>query len=96
LYLPDDLRATFTRIMLHAHVEAHRENPLVDVRYAHLWDEIETKVTVDRFVLGMASSLEVELFRLFLSKFTRFKPDRRIFLLQFQNTCTTSRTRVFE
>ena len=46
--LPFDLRSTFTQLMSHLHVIAHRESPQVIVRYAHLWMKIATDVSVDR------------------------------------------------
>ncbi|VDK29422.1 unnamed protein product [Gongylonema pulchrum] len=42
--LPHDLRASFTRLMLHLHVV--RGSPLNAIRHARLWREIPDKVTI--------------------------------------------------
>lgn len=54
--LPLDLRSTFTQLMSHLHVVAHRESPLVIVSYAHLWTKIATDVSVDRQVAFCVTS----------------------------------------
>uniref|UniRef100_A0A913HZP3 Inositol 1,4,5-trisphosphate receptor n=1 Tax=Strongyloides stercoralis TaxID=6248 RepID=A0A913HZP3_STRER len=45
--LPDDIRASFTRLMLHLHVV--RGSPVSAVRHARLWRDIPTDVTVEKY-----------------------------------------------
>uniref|UniRef100_A0A0N4ZIS5 Inositol 1,4,5-trisphosphate receptor n=1 Tax=Parastrongyloides trichosuri TaxID=131310 RepID=A0A0N4ZIS5_PARTI len=45
--LPDDIRASFTRLMLHLHVV--RGSPVSAVRHARLWRDIPIDVTVEKY-----------------------------------------------
>uniref|UniRef100_A0A0N5C5P1 Inositol 1,4,5-trisphosphate receptor n=1 Tax=Strongyloides papillosus TaxID=174720 RepID=A0A0N5C5P1_STREA len=45
--LPDDIRASFTRLMLHLHVV--RGSPVSAVRHARLWRDIPVDVTVEKY-----------------------------------------------
>ncbi|KAM6937738.1 inositol 1,4,5-trisphosphate-gated calcium channel ITPR2 [Xenentodon cancila] len=63
--LPYNLRASFCRLMLHMHVDRDPQESVVPVRYARLWTEIPSKITINEFEYESSDSSREEMKRRF-------------------------------
>uniref|UniRef100_A0A3Q3J9U7 Inositol 1,4,5-trisphosphate receptor n=1 Tax=Monopterus albus TaxID=43700 RepID=A0A3Q3J9U7_MONAL len=63
--LPYNLRASFCRLMLHMHVDRDPQEAVVPVRYARLWTEIPSKITINEFEYGSTDTSRDEMKRKF-------------------------------
>ncbi|CAB1313636.1 unnamed protein product, partial [Coregonus sp. 'balchen'] len=64
-YLPYNLRASFCRLMLHMHVNREPQEAVVAVRYARLWTEIPSKITIHEYEYEFTDTSREEMKRKF-------------------------------
>nr|XP_019934105.1 PREDICTED: inositol 1,4,5-trisphosphate receptor type 2 [Paralichthys olivaceus] len=63
--LPYNLRASFCRLMLHMHVDRDPQEAVVPVRYARLWTEIPSMITIHEFEYESTDTSREEMKRKF-------------------------------
>uniref|UniRef100_A0A8C6SHK6 Inositol 1,4,5-trisphosphate receptor n=1 Tax=Neogobius melanostomus TaxID=47308 RepID=A0A8C6SHK6_9GOBI len=63
--LPFNLRASFCRLMLHMHVDRDPQESVVPVRYARLWTEIPSEITIHDFEYESTDTKQEEMKRKF-------------------------------